>query len=331
MRQFEAQVAVPAATLAQTERLRAQQEHELSLLLGGGADHGGPRRHAGRGRERGDGARLAPGGPAGAAARRAAGGARLRGGDRADRRRAGRPVPDDLGQRVLRLAGAERRRVSSARDREIYQALAGVSFPLFTGGRLVNQTRAAEARAEQARAQYEQSVLVALREASDALVGVRTARDEVAAQATQAHALRRALQLADLRYRTGIASYLEVLDAQRGLFDAELALSQAQLRQLIGGGGAVSGARWELAGGGDERTALRSSVARSELDGHAPTDQLIVLAHADVEGPVDVVVPRPAARRTAAPRSRPSRRSGDRSRTSARFRRSSRAPGPGGR
>ena len=79
------------------------------------------------------------------------------------------------------------------------------------------RTRAAEARAEQARAQYEQSVLVALREASDALVGVRTARHKVAAQATQAQALRRALQLADLRYRTGIASYLEVLDAQRGL------------------------------------------------------------------------------------------------------------------
>jgi multidrug efflux system outer membrane protein len=115
---------------------------------------------------------------------------------------------------------------------EIYQALAGISMPLFTGGRLVNQTRVARARAEQARSRYEQSVLVALREASDALVGVRTARDQVAAQQTQAQALRRALQLAELRYRTGVANYLEVLDAQRSLFDAELGLSQAQLRQL---------------------------------------------------------------------------------------------------
>jgi multidrug efflux system outer membrane protein len=52
------------------------------------------------------------------------------------------------------------------------------------------------------------------------------------AQETQTFALRRGLQLAELRYRTGIASYLEVLDAQRSLFTAELALSQAQLDQL---------------------------------------------------------------------------------------------------
>jgi multidrug efflux system outer membrane protein len=44
--------------------------------------------------------------------------------------------------------------------------------------------------------------------------------------------LRRALHLAELRYRTGIASYVEVLEAQRSLFDAELGLSQSQRRQL---------------------------------------------------------------------------------------------------
>jgi multidrug efflux system outer membrane protein len=54
----------------------------------------------------------------------------------------------------------------------------------------------------------------------------------VAAQQTQAQALRQALRLAELRYQTGISNYLEVLEAQRSLFDAELALSQAQLRQL---------------------------------------------------------------------------------------------------
>jgi outer membrane protein, multidrug efflux system len=114
----------------------------------------------------------------------------------------------------------------------VYQLQGGVSIPLFTGGRLINETRAARARADQARAAYEQTALNALREAGDALVGVRTARDEVTSQQTQARALRRALQLAQLRYQSGVASYLEVLDAQRGLFTAELALSQAQLRQL---------------------------------------------------------------------------------------------------
>jgi multidrug efflux system outer membrane protein len=117
---------------------------------------------------------------------------------------------------------------------EIYQLLGGVSIPLFTGGRLVNQTRVARARADPSRASYEQSVRGALREASAALGAVHTARDEVAAQSTQAQALRRALALAELRYRTGVASYVEVLDAQRSLFDAELALSRAQLQQLSG-------------------------------------------------------------------------------------------------
>jgi outer membrane protein, multidrug efflux system len=72
-----------------------------------------------------------------------------------------------------------------------------------------------------------------LRDASDALAVVRASRDQVVAQATQAEALRRALGLAELRYSSGVASYLEVLDAQRGLFAAELALSQAQLQELL--------------------------------------------------------------------------------------------------
>ena len=74
---------------------------------------------------------------------------------------------------------------------EIYQLQAGISIPLFTGGRLANEARAARARAEQARLQFEQTVLQALREASDALVAVRTARDQLVAQQTQVVALRR--------------------------------------------------------------------------------------------------------------------------------------------
>lgn len=231
VRQFEAQVAVPASTLAQTERLRAEQEHQLSLLLGEAPvtiARGGTLTQA-------VSALAVPDSlPATLLARRpdvqqaerafAAATARI-GVAEADR------LPS------ISIIGSYGTQVSTAgklfsSNGEIYQALAGISMPLFTGGQLVNETRVAQARAEQARAQYEQSVLVALREASDALIGVRTARDEVAAQETQALALRRALQLAELRYRTGIASYIEVLDAQRSLFDAELGLSQAQLRQL---------------------------------------------------------------------------------------------------
>jgi len=53
-----------------------------------------------------------------------------------------------------------------------------------------------------------------------------------AAEETQATALRRALELAELRYSTGVSNYLEVLDAERSLFEAELAASQAELQQL---------------------------------------------------------------------------------------------------
>jgi multidrug efflux system outer membrane protein len=114
----------------------------------------------------------------------------------------------------------------------VYQLFGGVSIPLFTGGRLSNEARAAEARSEQARLQFEETVLQAFREANDALVAVRTSRDQRVAQASQVRALRQATELAELRYRGGVASYLEVLDAQRGLFSAELGLSQSQLLEL---------------------------------------------------------------------------------------------------
>jgi multidrug efflux system outer membrane protein len=231
VRQFEAQVAVPAANLARTERLRAEQEHALSLLLGQApapiARHNDltgilnafqvpdslpatllSRRPDVQAAERAYAAATARIGVAQAA--------RL-------------PAITITGYYGTQVAEASRLFISNG---EVYQALAGISLPIFTGGRLINETRAARARADQARLQYEQSFLIALREASDALAGVRTTRDQVVAQETQTLALRRGLQLAELRYRTGIANYLEVLDAQRSLFTAELALSQAQLDQL---------------------------------------------------------------------------------------------------
>lgn len=117
---------------------------------------------------------------------------------------------------------------------DIWQGFVGVSVPLFFEGRLGGeQVTIADAQAAQARARYEQTVLGALREVEDALVALRTSRDQGAAQQRQTIALRRALELADLRYQTGVASYLEVLDAQRGLFGAELALTEAERDQLV--------------------------------------------------------------------------------------------------
>ncbi|MEP7065735.1 MAG: efflux transporter outer membrane subunit [Gemmatimonadota bacterium] len=118
---------------------------------------------------------------------------------------------------------------------EIYQIFGGLSIPLFRGGALRNEIRASRARSDEARFRYEQTTLVARREAEDAFVGVRTSRDQAVAQQRQVDALRRAFDLANRRYQNGVSSYLEVLDAQRNLFNSELALTQAQRLELVSG------------------------------------------------------------------------------------------------
>jgi len=115
---------------------------------------------------------------------------------------------------------------------EIYQLFGGVSIPLFTGGQLYNAQRAAEARRDEARYQYEKTVLVALREVDDALAGVQADREQVIADQTQVNALRRALQLANDRYNNGLSNYLDLLDAERSLFTAELTLVQTEEQEL---------------------------------------------------------------------------------------------------
>ena len=86
------------------------------------------------------------------------------------------------------------------------------------------------------------------------------AREQAAAQERQVNALKTALRLANLRYKGGLANHLDVLIAQRSLFDAELALattrrlyltSVVQLYKALGGGWSPDGQ------GQDQRTARR--------------------------------------------------------------------------
>jgi multidrug efflux system outer membrane protein len=111
---------------------------------------------------------------------------------------------------------------------EVYGLSLGVSLPLFDGGRISAQTSAARAAAETAGREYEQTVLTALREASDAAAGVRLLQDQLVAQQTRERALAAAFAIAQRRYESGISSYLEVLDVQRGLFDAQLGRLQVE-------------------------------------------------------------------------------------------------------
>jgi multidrug efflux system outer membrane protein len=122
---------------------------------------------------------------------------------------------------------------------------AGLAAPLLNAQVLGFQQEAAEALAKEAIAQYQQTVLTAFREVEDALVAVRTAREQNAAQQAQVSALQSALRLAEVRYKGGLANYLDVLVARRNLFEAELAMmssrrlhlvSVVQLYRALGGG-----------------------------------------------------------------------------------------------
>jgi multidrug efflux system outer membrane protein len=108
-----------------------------------------------------------------------------------------------------------------------------VAGPLFNAVALGFQQKAAEALAREQLAQYEQAVLVAFREVEDSLVAVSTTREQRVAQAEQVEALQSALQLASLRYKGGLANYLDVLVAQRNLFEAELALAGTHRLHLV--------------------------------------------------------------------------------------------------
>lgn len=231
VRQFEAQVAVPAVRLAQVEQLRAQTEHALNVLLGEGpaaVPRSGLLADAARAVTVPDSL------PSTLLSRRPD----VRQAERAYRAASARvgvafaqELPD------ITITGSYGSQSATSRglftpSTNVYVAQLGISIPLFAGGAKTSATAAARARAEQARNQYEQAVLRALQDAGDALAGARAARDQVAAAETQAVALRRAYELAEVRYRSGVSNYLEVLDAERSLFDAELALSQAQLGEL---------------------------------------------------------------------------------------------------
>jgi multidrug efflux system outer membrane protein len=108
-----------------------------------------------------------------------------------------------------------------------------LAAPLFNAQALGFQQQAAEAQARQALAQYEQTILVAFREVEDALVAVRTAREQTDAQEAQVRSLRSALHLAEIRYKGGLSNYLDVLTAKRSLFDVELSLTATRRLRLV--------------------------------------------------------------------------------------------------
>lgn len=104
--------------------------------------------------------------------------------------------------------------------------------PIFDAGRNQANLESAQAGRDIAVAQYERAIQSAFREVADALAGRATLGDQVQAQANVVEAESVRYRLANLRYEGGVASYLDLLDAQRSLFAAQQALVQTRLQRL---------------------------------------------------------------------------------------------------
>lgn len=113
----------------------------------------------------------------------------------------------------------------------IFQFAAAITQPLWNAGRIGFGVEAAEARREQALAQYRQAVAGAFKDVRDALAAQKAAGDRLAAETMRAGALGKALAQARLRYDAGIASRLDVLDVERNLLAVELSRIDSELER----------------------------------------------------------------------------------------------------
>jgi len=133
-------------------------------------------------------------------------------------------------------------------------AVAGIlTGPLFNAGRTLGIYRASVAQWEQAKLQYEQAVLTALREVSDALTALGKLNEAETGQDRSVKALTDAVDRATDRYRQGLANYFEVLEAQQQLYPAQSTLAQirrdrllshVRLYKALGGGWNLTAAEW---------------------------------------------------------------------------------------
>ena len=122
---------------------------------------------------------------------------------------------------------------------------AQVSQPIFTGGALRGNLKLAESQHQQALIAYRQAIQQAFGDVSDALIGYEKLHQVRVRQEDTVADLQESVRLSNLRYTGGTTTYLEVLDGQRSLFNAELTLAQArgteyqslvQLYRALGGG-----------------------------------------------------------------------------------------------
>lgn len=117
--------------------------------------------------------------------------------------------------------------------------------PIFNAGKTRAGVQLAEAIRAEALSTYEQAIQNAFREVEDGLISVAKLRQQIVAEQATVKAERRRLEISKDRYENGVSSFLDVLDAERSLFNAELTLVQSQssllsayaaLYKALGGG-----------------------------------------------------------------------------------------------
>jgi multidrug efflux system outer membrane protein len=135
----------------------------------------------------------------------------------------------------------------------IWNVAGSIAGPIFTGGQNLETYRAQVAVFEQSKAQYLQSILLALQDVSNVLTSQQKLNEIRAARERQVVALQESVRLSLLRYDQGLANYYEVLEAQQQLFPAQNALAQAirdqlnvvvQLYLALGGGWNLPDEAW---------------------------------------------------------------------------------------
>src|SRR5213083_2707881 len=122
-----------------------------------------------------------------------------------------------------------------------------LSLPIFAGGRDLANYRRSKSAFEETIARYRQSILVAFGDVESSLAGIHFLADQAAAQDRAVANSRRAAELASERYRAGIVSYLEVVDADRVALQSERGSAQLAGQQLIASVHLIKslGGRWQ--------------------------------------------------------------------------------------
>jgi len=154
----------------------------------------------------------------------------------------------------------------------VWSFAAPLTAPIFTAGAISGQVKSAKAAQQQALLRYQQVIQTAFREVEDALIDQKRSREQLEIEAQQVITLRNYARIARLRFDSGYTSYIEVLDSERSLFNAELSHAQTKgvlfqalvsLYKAIGGGWVVQADRLTT-GAADSSISTPCSVAFQE-------------------------------------------------------------------